>query len=1100
MLLEARTKHQTTTEEAERLAAELYGLQARATPLPGEYDDNFHLADNAGVGVADALAVEAEAGTGPSQLRVNRSGCATGLMLKVMHPARDAAFVDMQCGALEHLARTAPQLGLPRVIPTHRGDLFTKQVSADRTERLVWALTYAPGCVLAGVKPHTREILEDLGRFLGELDGGLADFSHPAAQRDLKWDSLRAAWIREHLGEIAGGGRRELVKQFLQRYEQELLPNAGRLRQQVIHGDANDYNVLVSEAWPQPRRVVSVIDFGDMHRGAVVSEAAIAAAYAILGKAEPLAAAAAVAGGFHRAYPLKEAEIAALYTLIGMRLAVSVTNSAHRKKTKPEDAYVTVSEAPAWDALERWAKVHPRFAQYTFRAACGLEPMPGANAVRAWLGTHGGETASIVPQNLRRDPVIVFDLSVGSAFLGADPREGEAARLAEKTFGAMRDLGAKAGIGRYNEARMLYASPLFGSKKATDERRTIHLGIDLCVEPGTEIRAPLDGVVHALANNRAGLDYGPVVILQHRVGAADFENFLQGLKLRPAKDPPFKNFRENRHIENEDEGDEQSGGRRGKELADEREEIAIYTLYGHLSAGTLRKLRAGQKIRKGAAFARAGKREENGGWAPHVHFQVILDLLDCGTDFPGVCRASEREVWSSISPDPNLLLGIPAERFPAAKPTAEETLAARRALLGKNVSVSYQKPLKIVRGWRQYLYDDTGRAYLDFYNNVPLVGHSHPRVVKAAQEQIALLNTNTRYLHDKVNEYAERLTELLPEPLRVCFFVNSGSEANELALRLARTHTNREDVIVLEHAYHGHTTTLIDVSPYKFQGPGGCGKKPWVHVAPLPDDYGGRYRREDPSAGPKYAAHIAEILQQLTGEGRKAAAFLAETLPSVGGQIVFPPGYLAEAYKHLRAAGVVCIADEVQAGFGRLGTHFWGFETQGVVPDIVVLGKPIGNAFPLAGVVTTPEIAGAFANGMEFFSTFGGNPVACAAGVAVLDVLRDEHLQGNALEIGNVLLGGLRQLQQRHALIGDVRGSGLFLGVEWVRDRETREAAPREAEYVVNRLRDNGVLAGTDGPRHNVLKLRPPLVAGRAAADLFLETLDEVLGEDAAQS
>ena len=181
--------------------------------------------------------------------------------------------------------------------------------------------------------------------------------------------------------------------------------------------------------------------------------------------------------------------------------------------------------------------------------------------------------------------------------------------------------------------------------------------------------------------------------------------------------------------------------------------------------------------------------------------------------------------------------------------------------LGKNLSISYQQPLKIVRGWMQYLYDDTGRAFLDVYNNVPLVGHSHPRVVRAVQEQIALLNTNTRYLHDNVNRYAERLTRLLPEPLRVCYFVNSGSEANELALRLARAHTGREDVIVLEHAYHGHTTTLIDISPYKFDGPGGRGRKPWVHVAPIPDDYRGPYRREDPAAGPKYAQHVAEILQ-----------------------------------------------------------------------------------------------------------------------------------------------------------------------------------------------------------------------------------------------
>src|SRR5947199_10818237 len=286
---------------------------------------------------------------------------------------------------------------------------------------------------------------------------------------------------------------------------------------------------------------------------------------------------------------------------------------------------------------------------------------------------------------------------------------------------------------------------------------------------------------------------------------------------------------------------------------------------------------------------------------PHVHFQIIVDLLDLDAYFPGVAYGSQRAVWTSLSPDPNLLLGIPANRFPAKEPTLGETLAARRGLLGKNLSISYQRPLKIVRGWMQYLYDDTGRAYLDAYNNVPLVGHSHPRVVRAVAEQLSLLNTNTRYLHDNVIRYAERLTDKLPEPLRVCFFVNSGREANELALRLARAHTGREDVIVLEHAYHGHTSALVDISPYKFNGPAWRGKKPWVHVAPLADDYRGRYRRDDRAAGSKYAGHVREILQGTRSEGRGVALFIAESLPSVGGQIVFPPEYLEEVYRTLAA-------------------------------------------------------------------------------------------------------------------------------------------------------------------------------------------------------
>lgn len=399
----------------------------------------------------------------------------------------------------------------------------------------------------------------------------------------------------------------------------------------------------------------------------------------------------------------------------------------------------------------------------------------------------------------------------------------------------------------------------------------------------------------------------------------------------------------------------------------------------------------------------------------------------------------------------------------------------------------------------QHLFDDTGRKFLDFYNNVPLVGHNHPHVTNAAQKQLALLNTNTRYLHDTINTYAARLTAFLPEPLRVCFFVNSGSEANELAIRLARTHTQREDILVLEHAYHGHTSTLIDISPYKFNGPGGRGQKSWVHVAPLADDYRGKYRRDDPHAGKKYAAELEAILHNAQKDGHPIAGFIAETLPSVGGQIVFPENYLADVFAKVRAAGGVCIADEVQVAFGRLGTHFWGFEMQNAPPDIVVLGKPIANGFPLGTVITTPEIAQSFANGMEFFSTFGGNPVACAAGLATMEVVENENLQANALRVGTHLKKSLQSLQQQLPIIGDVRGSGLFLGLDLVLDRETRAPATAQANYIVNRLREHAILAGTDGPHHNVIKLRPPLVITKSDADLFIDTLRSILAEDSAQ-
>jgi len=421
---------------------------------------------------------------------------------------------------------------------------------------------------------------------------------------------------------------------------------------------------------------------------------------------------------------------------------------------------------------------------------------------------------------------------------------------------------------------------------------------------------------------------------------------------------------------------------------------------------------------------------------------------------------------------------------------SDEILAARRRAIGRNVSLGYHRPVHIVRGAMQYLFDETGRRYLDGYNNVPHVGHCHPRIVDAAEHQMRALNTNTRYLHENPVRYAERLAATLPAPLRVCYFVSSGSEANELALRLARAHTRRRDLIVLDAAYHGNTTTLIDISPYKFNGPGGAGKPPWVHVVPVPDVY----RGQTPSAATDADA-VARTLDQMRASGAGVCGFIAESCPSVAGQLMLPPGYLDAVYRHVRAAGGVCIADEVQTAYGRIGTHFYAFEEQGVVPDIVVLGKPIGNGHPIGAVVTTAEIAASFDNGMEFFSTFGGNTVSCAVGLAVLDVMRDEQLQQHANEVGASLLTSLRSLAGRHSIIGDVRGSGLFLGVELVRDRETLEPAGAEASFVANRMRERGILLGTDGPYHNVVKIRPPMPFTTSDAELLVDAFDEALGD-----
>ena len=439
---------------------------------------------------------------------------------------------------------------------------------------------------------------------------------------------------------------------------------------------------------------------------------------------------------------------------------------------------------------------------------------------------------------------------------------------------------------------------------------------------------------------------------------------------------------------------------------------------------------------------------------------------------------------------------LPIANYPAPSPQTPTTILEKRTqYLNPSLSISYNNPLKIVRGHMQYLYDENGRSYLDAVNNVPHVGHCHPHVVQAGQRQMAILNTNTRYLHDTIVNYAERLASKFPDPLNVVYFVCSGSEANELALRLARSVTGRKDMLVLDAAYHGNTGELVNMSPYKFNGRGGQGAPDYVHVLPMPDPYRGKFKGYGRSTGQQYAQAVQATVEKLVQQGTPPAGFIEETLLGCGGQIVMPDGYLQEAFKIVRAAGGLCIADEVQIGFGRVGSHFWGFETQNVIPDIVTMGKPIGNGHPLAAVITTREIADAFNNGMEYFNTFGGNPVSCAIGTAVLDVIEQENLQQNALAVGNHLMDGLRRLQEKYAIIGDVRGRGLYIGAELVRDRQTLEPAGEEASTIANAMKENGILISTDGPYHNVLKIKPPIIFTKENANQLVSTLDDILSK-----
>jgi len=992
------------------------------------------------------------------------------------------------------------------------------------------------------------------------MDRALEDFTHPAQGRELKWDLKHGERVvREHLVHVEDPARMQLLDEMAGRFTECLRPLLPGLRLSVIHGDANDHNVLVDEgrAWmdPRDRRVTGLVDFGDAVHSYTVGEVAIAAAYVMLGKDDPLTAASHVVAGYHKALPLRKEEMAALYPLMGLRLCTSAAISAHQKKLEPHNHYLTVSEAPAWALLERLRRESTDLPHFLFRQACGVESVPGSRGVVRWLESHGHEAAPVVgrdvagnlpvPLDLSTTPVHIFDLSVDSGEFGVAPEPEDVEGWTRTLFQRMETMDAVVGVGRYDEVRRWYTSDIFQAPaEGTPEWRTVHMGVDLFLPAGSPVFAPFDATVHSVALNSGPLDYGPTVILEHRVRpegphGSEWTRAGEAPMARTAPDAP------------------------------EGTDLPFWTLYGHLAADVLEGLASGQRLAKGQRFASIGSYPVNGNWAPHLHFQVITHTLGREGDFPGVALPSQRDLWRALSPDPNLILRIPdpgsgssAGRPPHVSPAAaspgkasgapladpsgssvQEILRRRQEHLGPNLSVAYARPLKIVRGLRQFLYDQEGQPYLDAVNNVPHVGHCHPRVVEAGRRAMAVLNTNTRYLHDSLVDYAERLVATLPEPLSVVYFVCSGSEANELALRMARAHTGRRDVVVVEGGYHGNTSAMVDLSPYKFDGPGGEGPRPWVHKTLMPDPYRGPFRalpgeeagRASTSAGssapalpssstapsgrlrpwsrrggetldleylpmaelgPRYALQLRDVLRRMEEEGHEPAAFFCEPLMGCGGQIVLPQGYLAAASQYIREAGGVCVADEVQVGFGRVGTHFWAFEAQGVVPDIVTLGKPMGNGHPMGAVITTPGIAASFNTGMEYFNTFGGNPVSCAIGMAVLDVLDEEGLQENARAVGHRLLEGLRDLMGHHPLIGDVRGLGLYLGVELVEDPEYRIPATAAAHRVKERFRDFRVLLSTDGPDDNVLKIKPPMVFTLQDADRLISCLDRILRED----
>lgn len=996
-----------SNQQAEDILYKLYKIKGNATALPGELDFNF-------------------------RIKVKN---AEGFILKVSRPNENENYLDFQQKLLQFVENNGQHLIAPKVIPDTNGNSISKVTDDFGNKRNVRLLSWISGRVWSSVNPQLNNLRFSLGEQCGLLTQALQGFDHAEAHRKFDWDVAQSLWTKDHT-HLFSGEEKEIIEYFQEQFE-KAQETYTKLRKAVVHNDANDNNVIVSEDLINPK-VKAAIDYGDAVYTQIINDLAISCAYCIMGHNDPLEAALAIVKGYHSTFTLREEELQHLYNSIAMRLVISVTKSAINKLKEPNNEYLLISEKPAWKVLKKWRNISPDFANFSFRNACGFQVHPNEEAFKNWASKQTLKCADLFP-TISKENIHHLDLSVSSKWIGHQNDFNNLDLFQFKINQLQKENTNKILAGGYLEPRPLYTSNAYDKVgNYGKENRTIHLGIDFWLPEQTAVHSLFDGEVVTAVNDAGDKEYGGLVILKHHTN--DFE---------------------------------------------------FYTLYGHLSVASASYHKVGNIIKKGEKIGELGNHKENGNWVPHLHFQVMLSMLDYKLDFPGVAYFNQIEAWKSICPDPNLL--FKSEALHNQKEVSNEDLINyRKQHLGKSLSLQYRVPIKMVRGAGQYLMDQYGRKYLDTVNNVAHVGHEHYNVVKAGQEQMGLINTNSRYLHDNINMLAKELIETLPPELNVLHFVNSGSEANELAIRMVKANTGQRDIIASEVGYHGNSNMCIDISSYKFDGKGGNGAPEHTHIFPLPDAFRGKYRGEN--AAEKYAAAVKKQIDSVHKKGRGVGAFIIEPIISCGGQIELPDGFLAKAYQYIREAGGLCISDEVQVGCGRVGKTFWGFQLHNVIPDIVTIGKPLGNGHPIAAVACTQEVAEKFANGMEYFNTFGGNPVSCAIATEVLRTVIRENLQKNALTIGGYLKAELKQIANEFPIIGDVRGQGLFLGIELVDSNMNPLAA--QTDYLANRMKDHGILMSTDGPDKNVLKIKPPIIFTKENAEELIFYLRKIVAED----
>lgn len=956
-------------------------------------------------------------------------------VLKISRPDEDVDYLDFQQKLLQHVEKKDSSLIAPKVINDLNDAPISQIEDAFGNPRKVRLLTWVSGRIWDDVNPQLDQLRFSLGAQCGNLIKALIGFQHPKENREFIWDIAQSLWTKDHIN-LFNKEEKEIISFFQNNFENQQA-NYTQLRKSIVHNDANNFNVIVSSDLKNPS-VKAAIDYGDAIYTQIINDVAITTAYAIMNHEDALDAALTVVKGYHSTFPLLEKELEHLFVCVAMRLIITITRSAINKKREPDNTYLLISEKPAWEVLKKWMLIDLNFAHYSFREVCGYKAHPNQNKFEQWVGKNKFSLTGLFP-TIKKGDVLPIDLSVESKWLTENVEFNSLDYFQFKFDQLQNKHPNKIVAGGYLEPRTIYSTSSYDKiGNYGTESRTIHLGIDFWLPEKTPVHSLFDGEILIAINDAGDKEYGGLIILKHRIN-----------------------------------------------------ELTFFSLYGHLSVESVARWNTGDQINKGDFIGFLGNMEENGCWVPHLHFQIMLSMLGNISDFPGVAYYRQINVWKSICPDPNLLFKI-EELNQNNKKSNSEILKYRKQHLGKGLSLQYKTPIKMVRGVGPYLIDQFGKKYLDTVNNVAHVGHEHPSVIKAGQDQMALLNTNSRYLHNNINDLAKELIETLPPELNVVHFVNSGSEANELAIRMVKEVTGEKDIIASEIGYHGNTNMCIDISSYKFDGKGGKGAPEYTNIFPLPDSFRGKYQGKN--TGKKYAKEVEKQIDIIYKKGRGIGAFIIEPIISCGGQIELPDGFLKKAYESIRKNGGLCISDEVQTGCGRMGKTFWGFQLYDVIPDIITIGKPLGNGHPVAAVVCTQQVANKFANGMEYFNTFGGNPVSCAIGTEVLKTVKREKLQLNALEVGEYLKQELHKLSKEFAIIGHVRGQGLFLGIELV-DKELNPLN-KHTDYLINRMKDYSILMSLDGPDHNVIKIKPPLVFNLSNAKELIYYLKKVFRED----